>query len=64
MTRSLVAEPPRLEVFALAARAGRPSCAGVAEAADQVGDRVAILPHGQPRQLDPGRLVAGLGTFE
>ena len=27
----------------------------IAEAADEIGDGIAILPHGQPRQIDAGR---------
>ena len=52
----VVVESAGVEVFTANAALFAP-LAGSAERADQIGDRIAVLLDGQPRQLDPGRSI-------
>jgi len=59
----LVAEAARLEVFAVQAMLIVPA-AGAAQAADQVGHGVAVLAHGEARQLQPRGLSRSRAALE
>jgi hypothetical protein len=51
--------PLRFVILPLQAALGRRFAART-KRADQISERIAILPHGQPRQLDPRRVQPGL----
>ncbi len=57
-----VTETPRLEILPAQAALLIPT-ARRAKTADQVGDGIAVLAHGEACQLNPRRLVARLGLF-